>query len=96
PIYLFLLPFDICDLSLACQRGQHDQTSSLHMWSFDKLGQSCVSDDMCRDLGLPTSLNIGTLDTDKAMQISYPTKVYKRLHSWQVTRGFDPTTTEFA
>ncbi|KAF9262798.1 hypothetical protein L218DRAFT_839751, partial [Marasmius fiardii PR-910] len=67
-----------------------------HMWSFDKLGQSCISDDMYQDLSLPTSLNVGSLGTDEAMQLSYPTKVYKRLHSWQVNRGFDPTTADFA
>ncbi|KAF9262794.1 hypothetical protein L218DRAFT_988058 [Marasmius fiardii PR-910] len=93
PIYLFLLPFDIHDLSLACQRGP---TTSLHMWSFDKLGQSHISDGMCQDLGLPTSLTVRSLGTDKVVQGSYPTKVYKRLYSWQVARGFDPTTTDFA
>ncbi|KAF9262796.1 hypothetical protein L218DRAFT_843403, partial [Marasmius fiardii PR-910] len=95
PVYLFVLPLSIDILSIALQKKH---TTSLHMWSFDKMGRSCISDSICQLLGLPTELYIDYKEEQDlyAEEFSYPAEVYKRLHSWQVARGFDPTTTEFA
>ncbi|KAF9262792.1 hypothetical protein L218DRAFT_838960, partial [Marasmius fiardii PR-910] len=96
PIYLFILPFAINHLQLAFQKGQ---ITSIHMWSFDEMGKSHISDDMCKSLGLPTKLFISDVELESGLEIqeiSYPTEVYKRLHNWQGSRGFDPATTDFA
>ncbi|KAF9257435.1 hypothetical protein L218DRAFT_831854, partial [Marasmius fiardii PR-910] len=63
-----------------------------YFWSHDPSGQDPLSPDMCRYLGLPITLSV-ILDY---FQQSWPTKVYKALHDYQVARGFDPTTTDLA
>ncbi|KAF9261832.1 hypothetical protein L218DRAFT_988702 [Marasmius fiardii PR-910] len=63
-----------------------------YFWSHDPSGQDQLSPDMCRYLGLPITLCI----TAEYSQLFWPTKVYKALHDYQVSRGFDPTTTDFA
>ncbi|KAK1222636.1 hypothetical protein PQX77_014510 [Marasmius sp. AFHP31] len=51
-IYLFVRPllFDLDD----------GDTSSIHFWSFDEEGHSPLSDDLCQDFGLPTSVTHGS------------------------------------
>ncbi|KAF9256254.1 hypothetical protein L218DRAFT_821800, partial [Marasmius fiardii PR-910] len=63
-----------------------------YFWSHGPSGQDQLSSDMCRYLGLPITLSV----TLHYYQVSWPTKVYKALHDYQVVRGFDPTTTNFA
>ncbi|KAF9254905.1 hypothetical protein L218DRAFT_847720, partial [Marasmius fiardii PR-910] len=63
-----------------------------YFWSHDPSGHDSLSPHMCRYLGLPINLSV-TLDY---CQNSWPTKFYKALHNYQVARGFDPTTTDFA
>ncbi|KAG7091714.1 hypothetical protein E1B28_008115 [Marasmius oreades] len=64
-----------------------------HFWSHDEHGRTRISSKECKYLGLPTKLRMNVHSPD---QFSWPTKTYKDLHRWQVLRGFDPITTEFA
>ncbi|KAF9263830.1 hypothetical protein L218DRAFT_958973 [Marasmius fiardii PR-910] len=72
---------------------ENTYVSGWHYWSFDPSGQTSISEDKCRKLGLPTQL---FLDTCSVYQNHYSTETYKTLHRWQVERGFDPKTTDFA
>ncbi|KAK1223238.1 hypothetical protein PQX77_013889, partial [Marasmius sp. AFHP31] len=84
PIYLFVqpLPFDL-------RRGN---TSSVHFWSFDEEGHSPLSDDLCQDFGLPTTVRIYPL----FYSYSWSNNAYDSLRQYQLLRGFDPSTTDFA
>ncbi|KAF9265342.1 hypothetical protein L218DRAFT_845214, partial [Marasmius fiardii PR-910] len=62
-------------------------------WSDDESGKTCFTDAYCQYLGLPTILRRYQLST---CVHSWPTKIYKAINKWQVARGFDPTTTDFA
>ncbi|KAK1215323.1 hypothetical protein PQX77_022070 [Marasmius sp. AFHP31] len=84
PIYLFVrpLPFDL-------HRGD---TSSVLFWSFDEDGQSPLSHNLCLDFGLPT-----TFDTYQVSEsYSWSNDAYDSLRQYQILRGFDPSTTDFA
>ncbi|KAF9257433.1 hypothetical protein L218DRAFT_828493, partial [Marasmius fiardii PR-910] len=61
-------------------------------WSLDPTGQSLLSLDMCKYLGLPFKLSI----TVEKYQRSWPTKIYQVLYSYQIARGFDPVSIDFA
>ncbi|KAF9261547.1 hypothetical protein L218DRAFT_490795 [Marasmius fiardii PR-910] len=63
-----------------------------YFWSHDPTGQNPLSLDMCNYLGLPFkfSLEVGY------WQKTWSTKIYKALHDYQISRGFDPRTTDFA
>ncbi|KAK1215935.1 hypothetical protein PQX77_021447 [Marasmius sp. AFHP31] len=84
PIYLFVRPppFDL----------EYDRTSSVHFWSFDEDGQSPLSDDLCLDFGLPMTFWI----SGSSESYSWSNEVYDSLHQYQLLRGFDPSTTNFA
>ncbi|KAK1235889.1 hypothetical protein PQX77_000870 [Marasmius sp. AFHP31] len=84
-IYLFVYP-PPSDL-------RNGYTSSLHYWSLQKDGQSQLSPETCNDLGLPVNLDITVFGLDSS---SWSTDSYKSLQHYQVSRGFDPTTTDFA
>ncbi|KAF9262446.1 hypothetical protein L218DRAFT_405676 [Marasmius fiardii PR-910] len=62
-----------------------------YFWTHNPSGQDPLSSDTCKYLGLPFKLSV----TVKYIQYSWPTKIYKALHDYQVERGFDPTTTNF-
>ncbi|KAJ8089599.1 hypothetical protein PM082_014855 [Marasmius tenuissimus] len=85
PVYLFVHPPppDLLD----------GDTSSLHHWSFHEDGQSQLSPETCHDLGLPVDLY---LDHRSLNSYSWSTDHYKTLHHYQLLRGFDPATTDFA
>ncbi|KAK1222541.1 hypothetical protein PQX77_014605 [Marasmius sp. AFHP31] len=83
PIYLFVYP-PPPDLS----KGK---TSHLHFWSFHKHSQSRLSPESCLDFGLPIKLTFF-----HAHDFSRKTNNYKLIHQYQLLRGFDPTTTDFA
>ncbi|KAJ8089511.1 hypothetical protein PM082_014767 [Marasmius tenuissimus] len=85
PIYLFLHPPppDLLD----------GNTSSLHHWSFYEDGQPQLSPETCHDLGLPFDLNFQNWGFKS---FSWSIDRYKSLHRYQLLRGFDPTTTDFA
>ncbi|KAK1234704.1 hypothetical protein PQX77_002088 [Marasmius sp. AFHP31] len=83
PIYLFICP-PPPDFFIG-------KTSRLHFWSFYEDGQPRLSPESCTDFGLPIKL-----------QLQYPnirswkTNNYKLIHQYELLRGFDPTTTDFA
>ncbi|KAG7090161.1 hypothetical protein E1B28_011769 [Marasmius oreades] len=63
-----------------------------HFWSFDPTGQFFLSPDTCKYLGLPFKLCLHR----SPHQRSWPTKVYNALRDYQIAKGFDPRTTDFA
>ncbi|KAK1234676.1 hypothetical protein PQX77_002118, partial [Marasmius sp. AFHP31] len=86
PIYFFVHspPPDLRD---------SEETSSLHFWSFHKDGQHPLSTEVCDNLGLPIVLQIFK---NNPRSYSCSTEHFKWIHQYQLLRGFDPTTTDFA
>ncbi|KAF9267840.1 hypothetical protein L218DRAFT_649132 [Marasmius fiardii PR-910] len=80
PIYLFLL------------NSLSPSSTPIYFWSFDPNGGTQISPDECKYLGLPVKLSLNVEYT----QDSWPTKAYKALHDYQIARGFNPKTTDFA
>ncbi|KAK1220089.1 hypothetical protein PQX77_017169 [Marasmius sp. AFHP31] len=82
PIYLFVRPppFDL----------GYDRTSSVHFWSFDQDGHS--PDDLCLDLRLPMTFWISGFSES----YSWSNDAYDSLRQYQILRGFDPSTADFA
>ncbi|KAJ8094824.1 hypothetical protein PM082_010036 [Marasmius tenuissimus] len=68
-------------------------TSILHYWSSQQDGRSALSSDECRTLGLPIELRFYNAGCNA---FSWSNSSYKLVHQYQVLRGFDPTTTDFA
>src|SRR5215475_6084167 len=64
-----------------------------HFWSLDKDGQTQISKVMCKQLGLPTKLEITEFSFDEQFWTS---KVYKDFYNWQVLRRFNPETNAFS
>ncbi|KAF9266025.1 hypothetical protein L218DRAFT_859484 [Marasmius fiardii PR-910] len=85
PIYMFLLPVP------SFFQKESSSTALLHIWSFHENGESPLSYDMCKYLGLPfkLSLNMYSIET------CWPTRTYETIHEYQVANGFDPRTTDF-
>ncbi|KAK1226113.1 hypothetical protein PQX77_010918 [Marasmius sp. AFHP31] len=85
PIFLFIhLPTaNLC----------HGFTSSLHHWSFQEDGYLQIPPKLCWDLGLPVKLHYYD---EGCCSYSLPTDSYKSLHQYQVARGFNPATANFA
>ncbi|KAK1223988.1 hypothetical protein PQX77_013124 [Marasmius sp. AFHP31] len=87
PIYLFLRP-----LPPDFNKYYHC-ISSLHFWSLHEDGQSQLSPESCFDFGLPVQLLFEDTGFNRCF---WNTDVYKRIHEYQLARGFDPTTIDFA
>ncbi|ESK81577.1 hypothetical protein Moror_11308 [Moniliophthora roreri MCA 2997] len=90
PVYLSLhpLPATLSELVSWTERPRY-------FWSFDKTGQSRLSEEECERWGLPVLV----FDTDHPTQFelySLPTHIYAALQDWQKARGFDPTTSDWA
>ncbi|KAK1224520.1 hypothetical protein PQX77_012575 [Marasmius sp. AFHP31] len=85
PIFLFIYPPPPNHL-----RGR---TSSLHHWSFHEDGHSHISPELCFHLGLPVELDYTSYHP---YSYSWPATTYKYFHQYQIARGFDPTTADFA
>ncbi|KAK1227158.1 hypothetical protein PQX77_009792 [Marasmius sp. AFHP31] len=85
PIYLWVCPL-LPDMAQC-------ESSSLHYWSFRVDGHCPLPPAVCHDLGLPVELNFCYEDS---WSWSWPSAHYECLHQYQLLRGFDPTTTEFA
>ncbi|KAF5374246.1 hypothetical protein D9758_004533 [Tetrapyrgos nigripes] len=82
-IYLFLHPIK-----------RHGSRPFRHIWSFDVEGKTLISKKKCKYLGLPTSrFPIQSLGR---VTMSWPAETYKMVRRWQVDRGFNPHTTDFA
>ncbi|KAL0563153.1 hypothetical protein V5O48_018924, partial [Marasmius crinis-equi] len=86
PIYLFIRSPPSTPLR-SCT------TPSLHYWSLEEDGRSPLSIDKCHQLGLPVALK---LRVRKPYAQSWSNEIYRRLRQYQIARGFDPTTTDFA
>ncbi|KAJ8087363.1 hypothetical protein PM082_006193 [Marasmius tenuissimus] len=84
PIYLFVRPPPL---------NLPKSYISLHFWSLHEDGQSQLSDESCDDFGLFTKPLYFTYDFHS---FSWSTAHYKRLHEYQLSRGFDPKTINFA
>ncbi|KAK1234776.1 hypothetical protein PQX77_002015 [Marasmius sp. AFHP31] len=84
PIYLFVRPppFDL----------DNGDTSSIHFWSFDEDGHSPLPCNLCQDFGLPTTFTIYQVSES----FSWPNNAYDSLRQYQLLRGFDPSTADFA
>ncbi|KAL0572645.1 hypothetical protein V5O48_009319 [Marasmius crinis-equi] len=63
--------------------------STSTFWSFDSDGQNPITD-LCYELGLPISLSL------ECEMYYWLNGTYKALRDYQIARGFDPNTTEFA
>lgn len=92
-IYLFVypLPMTIPELVL-WDRGY----TEAYFWSFDRNGQSKMSEEECEHWGIPEL----TAELHPFVRCSYlrswPAHVYAALRKWQISRGFDPNTSDFA
>ncbi|KAL0578869.1 hypothetical protein V5O48_003149, partial [Marasmius crinis-equi] len=64
--------------------------STTTFWSCDPDGQNAITTDLCHHLGLPISLSL------ERREYSWMTESYEALQAYQIARGFDPHTTEFA
>ncbi|KAG7097918.1 hypothetical protein E1B28_005229 [Marasmius oreades] len=83
PIYFFLHPVP-----------EHGVPT--HTWSYDENGEIPIPRHQCKDLGLPTELSTKHVSRRTRRTHRWPSKTYKYIHKWQIARGFDPTTTDFA
>ncbi|KAL0575962.1 hypothetical protein V5O48_006016 [Marasmius crinis-equi] len=59
-------------------------------WSFQEDGHLPIPDDLCKHLGLPVKLSL------ECLQYTFPTQAYKAMQDYQILRGFDPNTADFA
>ncbi|KAL0578378.1 hypothetical protein V5O48_003599 [Marasmius crinis-equi] len=59
-------------------------------WSFEEDGRIPIPDDLRKYLGLPTKL------LPEFKTFPFQTKAYKAMRDYQILRGFDPTTADFA
>ncbi|KAF9265652.1 hypothetical protein L218DRAFT_957266 [Marasmius fiardii PR-910] len=62
--------------------------SPVYPWSFDPP----LEPKMCKYLGLPFKLKLKITH----WQESWPTKIYEIIRDYQIARGYDPRTTDFA
>ncbi|KAJ8087313.1 hypothetical protein PM082_006143 [Marasmius tenuissimus] len=85
-IYLFVLP-------PPPDFNDYYNISSLHFWSFHEDGQRRLSPKSCRNFGLPSTL---WPDYRGFRSSSWSISDYKHLHEYQLSRGFDPKTINFA
>ncbi|KAL0567112.1 hypothetical protein V5O48_014882 [Marasmius crinis-equi] len=86
-IYLFVHPLPPSTPTEDCT------TSSLHHWSFDPTGQHPLPPETCEDLGLPIELSLKVYLPDR---YCWNNERYKWMHEYQLARGFDPKTPDFA
>ncbi len=63
-----------------------------YFWSHDRRGRIPLSSDKCKYFGLPFKLKLEV----KHYREAWPTKIYTILHEYQISRGFNPRTTDFA
>ena len=90
PIYLFiyLLPMTVSGIK---SWGEN----RTHFWSLDENGRSEMTDEECRRWGVPElNTHIERWGTDDVLR--WPSRVYDAIRNWQVARGFDFTTADFA
>ncbi|KAL0569077.1 hypothetical protein V5O48_012894 [Marasmius crinis-equi] len=59
-------------------------------WSFKEDGHPPIPDDLCKYLGLPVKISL------KRYQYTFSIQSCKAMRDYQILRGFDPTTADFA
>ncbi|ESK93183.1 hypothetical protein Moror_1119 [Moniliophthora roreri MCA 2997] len=85
-VYLFLRP------PPPCVADSDSWMSQATFWSFDKDGTSEIPETECERLGLPKiALSFVQLRLER-----WPKYVYNAIHAWQVARGSNPATADFA
>jgi hypothetical protein len=91
PIYLFIYnPPSLIS-------SWENKLTRTHFWSLDKNGQSEMSVEECRRWGVPELHLDVQSGYPRTMDVKYwPAHVYTTLHKWQVTHGFNPTTSDWA
>ncbi|ESK89814.1 hypothetical protein Moror_16799 [Moniliophthora roreri MCA 2997] len=67
-------------------------SSQISFWSFDKNGISKISEFESKCMNLPNVV----LSRVRLQLKSWPKHVYDAIHAWQIARGFDPATADFA
>ncbi|ESK82519.1 hypothetical protein Moror_14386 [Moniliophthora roreri MCA 2997] len=88
PIYLFLYP---PPMSISEPISWIDGRT--HFWSFDEYGRSRIPKEEWARRGIP----ILAPYTDPYILLrSCPTHIYSALRNWQIARGFDPSTADWA
>ncbi|ESK82522.1 hypothetical protein Moror_14389 [Moniliophthora roreri MCA 2997] len=88
PIYLFLHPPPMTVSEFISWIGGHT-----HFWSFDEDGRSRIPEDEWARWGIP----ILTPYTNSSILLySWPTHIYSALRNWQIARGSDPSTADWA
>ncbi|KAL0568881.1 hypothetical protein V5O48_013093, partial [Marasmius crinis-equi] len=87
PIYLFVPPLSTSTPSEDCT------TSSLHYWSLDPTGDHPLPTEIRQNLGLPVEL---FLEIRPTCQYRWDNERYKWMHEYQLARGFDPKTPDYA
>ncbi|KAL0564178.1 hypothetical protein V5O48_017875, partial [Marasmius crinis-equi] len=86
PVYFFTQPFS------PTAPYNDRMTGDVHYWSLDPDGQIPLSPDTCHRFGLPTELKLSV-----TWRIhSWSSEVYRLMYKYQIARGFDPSTTDFA
>ncbi|ESK86041.1 hypothetical protein Moror_9398 [Moniliophthora roreri MCA 2997] len=89
-IYLFLYPPPMTVSELISWLGGRTCT---HFWSFDKDGRIRISEEERRQWGIPML----TPDTDYCTDLfTWPTHIHTALRNWQIARGFNPGTADWA
>uniref|UniRef100_A0A0W0F2I5 Uncharacterized protein n=1 Tax=Moniliophthora roreri TaxID=221103 RepID=A0A0W0F2I5_MONRR len=85
-VYLFirLPPSSLADLD--------PWMSQITFWSFGENGTNEIPETECKRIGLP---NIVLWRVEVSLR-TWPKHVYDAIHAWQVARGFDPMTADFA
>ncbi|ESK85870.1 hypothetical protein Moror_2342 [Moniliophthora roreri MCA 2997] len=88
PVYLFLYPLPMTVLELISWMGGHT-----HFWSFDEDGRTRIPEEEWTQWGIPILAPYTASYTDLK---SWPTHIYPALRNWQIARGFDPSTADWA
>ena len=65
-----------------------------HFWSLDENGQSEMTEEECRRWGVPGLSAWSRIVWQEVL--TWPSYIYTAIRNWQVARGFDPTTADFA
>ncbi|ESK90639.1 hypothetical protein Moror_4208 [Moniliophthora roreri MCA 2997] len=85
-LFVYPLPYPLTTESLlAWRRGR------THFWSFDESGRSEVPKDERQ--GIPRLIGHVRFGMEKVV---WPPYVYNAIHDWQIARGFDSNSTDFA
>ncbi|KAK7023398.1 hypothetical protein VNI00_016813 [Paramarasmius palmivorus] len=94
PLYLFVYPPPVSMLDTMLWAQGHART---HFWSLDESGQPELPEEEYEQWGIPTlKLSLDSASERSMFLCSWPNEIYTAMYDWQVARGFDPTTSDFA